>query len=86
MQAQQGDTASAYTAQREFEAALEEATNQNAGFWRLRAAQSLARLLITKGERNQAADTLAPALAAFPDNHRQIDIREGFALLHSLAQ
>jgi hypothetical protein len=49
--------------------ALAIASEQNARFWQLQAATSLARLLLSRGDRNQARALLVPILNG---------MREGF--------
>jgi class 3 adenylate cyclase/tetratricopeptide (TPR) repeat protein len=64
--------------------ALEIARQQEAPSLQLRAARDLARLLIDQGERQQAADLLAPVFGSFSEGFDMPDLREAKALLDEL--
>jgi class 3 adenylate cyclase/predicted ATPase len=64
--------------------ALEIARQQEAPSLQLRAARDLARLLIEQGERQQAADLLAPVYGSFDEGFDMPDLREAKALLDEL--
>jgi predicted ATPase len=66
-------------------AAVELARAQGAKGWELRAASSLARLLLRRGERQQALDLLAPVYAWFSEGFDMLDLRGARALLDRLA-
>jgi class 3 adenylate cyclase/predicted ATPase len=65
--------------------AVDLARAQGAKGWELRAATSLARLLLGRGERQQALDLLAPIYAWFSEGFDMLDLREARALLNQLA-
>ncbi|MFZ2061891.1 MAG: hypothetical protein WAU82_12825, partial [Candidatus Binatus sp.] len=57
---------------------------QRAKSWRLRAATSLARLLLKTGRRDEARAALAPAYAEFTEGFETNDLREAKALIEEL--
>ena len=76
------DTAEAQT---HFERAIEIARAQQARFWELRAATSLARLWRDQGRRVEAHDLLAPVYCWFTEGFDTLDLKEAKALLDELA-
>ncbi len=64
--------------------ALEIARQQGAPSLQLRAARDLARLLVEQGERQQAADLLAPVYGGFTEGFGTPDLMEAEALLDEL--
>ena len=60
------------------------AQRQDAKWWELRAATTLARLWAWRGERRQAHDLLAPAYGWFTEGFDTPDLREAKALLDTL--
>jgi predicted ATPase len=68
-----------------FRRALEIARGQQARFWELRAATSLARLWAGEGKRAAARDQLAPVHAWFTEGFDTPDLKEAKALLDGLA-
>jgi class 3 adenylate cyclase/tetratricopeptide (TPR) repeat protein len=64
--------------------ALDIAHQQEALSLQLRAARDLALLLAERGERQEAADLLAPIYAAFTEGFDTLDLREAKALLDEL--
>jgi predicted ATPase len=67
-----------------FEHALTVAQAQQAKSWELRAAMSLARLLIDVGRRQTARDLLAPVYDWFTEGFDTSDLRKARALLAGL--
>ncbi len=67
-----------------FRRAIEIAERQRANSWRLRAATSLARLLMKTGRGKEARATLTPAYAEFTEGFDTSDLREAKALLEEL--
>jgi predicted ATPase len=65
--------------------ALALAQRQNAKFWELRAAASLARLWRDQGKRHEARDLLAPVYGWFTEGFDTLDLKEAKALLKELA-
>ena len=65
--------------------ALAVARRQNAKFWELRAATSLARLWRDQGKREEARDLLAPVYGWFTEGFDTRDLKEAKALLDELA-
>jgi predicted ATPase len=65
--------------------ALEIARGQEAKFWELRAAMSMARLWRDQGKRDEARDLLAPVYGWFTEGFNTLDLKEAKALLHELA-
>jgi predicted ATPase len=57
---------------------------QGAKSWRLRAATSLARLLLKTGRRDEAHVALAPAFAEFTEGFDTSDLREAKVILEEL--
>ena len=68
-----------------FERALAVARKQQAKFWELRAAMSMARLWRDQGKRNEARDLLAPVYGWFTEGFDARDLKEAKALLDELA-
>ena len=71
-------------AEKHFERALRVARQQQAKSWELRAAMSLARLLMKTGRRDESRAALAPALAQFTEGFDTGDLRAAKALLEEL--
>jgi predicted ATPase len=71
-------------AERCFRHAIEIGTSQQANSWRLRAATSLARLLMRADRRNEAREALAPTFALFTEGFDTSDLRDAKALLDEL--
>ena len=69
----------------EFRRALAVARQQQARFWELRAAISVARLWRNEGKRNEARDLLAPVYGWFTEGFNTGDLQEAKALLDGLA-
>ena len=61
------------------------ARDQEAKFWELRAATSLARLWRDQGKRTDARDLLAPIYGCFTEGFDTRDLKEAAALLAELA-
>jgi class 3 adenylate cyclase/predicted ATPase/tRNA A37 threonylcarbamoyladenosine biosynthesis protein TsaE len=72
-------------AQAYFEQALALARAQQAKFWELRAAMSMARLWRDQGKRDEARDLLAPVYGWFTEGFEMRDLTEARALLKALA-
>jgi predicted ATPase len=68
-----------------FRSAIEIARRQAARSWELRAASSLARLLVAEGQRDEAGRTLAGVYNWFTEGFDTADLREAKALLDVLA-
>ena len=68
-----------------FEHDLQQARQQHAKSWELRAATSLARLWGERGRRAEAYELLAPVYARFTEGFDTTDLKEAKALLDSLA-
>ena len=71
-------------AEADLQRALVIARQQSALSLELRAARDLARLWSERGERQQAADLLAPIYAAFTEGFHTPDLQESKALLAEL--
>ncbi len=71
-------------AERCYRRAIEIASRQQARWWGIRAATSLARLLARTDRRDEARATLAPAFAQFTEGFGTSDLREAKALLEEL--
>jgi predicted ATPase len=67
-----------------FHRALQVAQEQQARSWELRAATSLARLLSTQNQSEEAKSRLAPVLSGFPEGFDTADLREAATLLATL--
>jgi predicted ATPase len=65
--------------------ALSIAQEQQARGWSLRAATTLARLLVERGRRAEANDLLAPIYGWFSEGFDTADLQEAKALLEELA-
>jgi len=60
------------------------AQGQQARSWELRAAISLARLLIAQNRQDEAKSNLAPILARFTEGFESADLKQAAALLGGL--
>jgi predicted ATPase/DNA-binding winged helix-turn-helix (wHTH) protein len=67
-----------------FRKALRLAWEQDALFWQLRTALSVARLRMTQNRREQARNTLAPVYQRFTEGFASVDLRSAAALLETL--
>jgi predicted ATPase/class 3 adenylate cyclase len=67
-----------------FHQALDIARAQQAKFWELRAATSLARLWQSQGKRQDAHDLLAPVYGWFTEGFDTADLQDAKVLLHEL--
>ena len=65
-------------------AIAEMAGEQDALFWQLRIALSLARLRVTQGRRNHARLVLAPVYDRFTEGFATTDLRAARAMLDTL--
>ncbi len=74
----------ALEAERCFRRAIEIGVRQGARSWKLRAATSLARLLMKTARRDEARATLTPAFAEFTEGFDTTDLREAKAILEEL--
>ena len=63
---------------------MEIARRQSAGSWELRAALSLARLLVAGGRREEAHRTVASVYEWFTEGFDTLDLKEAKALLDEL--
>jgi class 3 adenylate cyclase/predicted ATPase len=72
-------------AQTHFECALAVARDQQAKFWELRAAMSMARLWRDQDKRREASDLLAPVYSWFNEGFAAADLKEAKSLLDGLA-
>jgi predicted ATPase len=61
------------------------ARKQQAKFWELRAAMSIARLWRDQGKRDEAHELLAPVYGWFTEGFDTRDLKEAKALLDELA-
>jgi predicted ATPase/DNA-binding SARP family transcriptional activator len=68
-----------------FERALAVAHKQQAKFWELRAAMSMARLWRDQSKRVQACDLLTPVYGWFTEGFDTLDLKQAKALLDELA-
>jgi predicted ATPase/class 3 adenylate cyclase len=68
-----------------FQQALTIARQQQARWWQLRAARSLARLWKRQGKRHEAHQLLAPVYSWFTEGFDTADLQEAKALLEELA-
>lgn len=68
-----------------FAQALARAQNQQAKFFELRTATSLARLYQRQGKRAEAHELLAPVYGRFPEGFETADLQDAKALLEELA-
>jgi class 3 adenylate cyclase/tetratricopeptide (TPR) repeat protein len=71
-------------AESSYQRALAVARGQQAKFWELHAAISLARLWRDQGERTEARDLLAPIYGWFTEGFDTVDLKEAKALLEQL--
>ena len=62
------------------------ARDQEARFWELRVATTLARLWRDHGKRIEARDLLAPVYGSFTEGFETPDLKEAAALLAELAK
>ena len=67
-----------------FERALAVAREQQAKFWELRAAMSLARLWRDQSKRLRACDLLTPVYGWFTEGFDTLDLKEAKVLLEEL--
>jgi class 3 adenylate cyclase/predicted ATPase len=67
-----------------FRRAIDVARTQEAKFWELRAATSLARLWTQQGGRAEAHDLLAPLYGWFTEGFDATDLKDAKALIHEL--
>jgi predicted ATPase len=72
------------TAEADLHHALEIARSQESPSLQLRAASDLARLLAERGERQEAADLLAPIYGWFSEGFCMPDLKEAKTLLNEL--
>ena len=77
--------AKAQAAEACFQRALDVARHQQAKWWELRAAMSLARLWQCQGKRTEARELLAPVYGWFTEGFDTADLHEALALLDALA-
>jgi predicted ATPase len=68
-----------------FRQALAVASQQQAKFWELRAATSLARVWRDQGKRAEARDLLAPIYGWFTEGFDTADLKDAKALLDELS-
>ena len=68
-----------------FRRALAVARQQQAKFWELRAAMSLARLWHSQGKAQQASELLAPVYGWFTEGFDTRDLKDAKALLEEWA-
>jgi predicted ATPase len=68
-----------------FRRAIDVAREQAAPSWELRAASSVARLLVAMDQRDEARRTLLPVYEWFTEGFDTADLEEAKALLHDLA-
>ena len=78
------ETGARSAAEADLKRALEIAHQQEALSFQLRAARDLAQVWAARGERQQAADLLAPIYAAFTEGFDTPDLQESKALLDEL--
>ena len=71
-------------AERCLKAAIALAQRQEAKFWELRAAASLAKLWADQGRRDEARDLLAPVYCGFTEGLDTVDLKDAKALLDEL--
>ena len=69
-----------------FQRALDVARRQQAKWWELRAAMSLARLWQQQGKRAEARELLAPIYSWFSEGFDTADLQEATAFLEILAE
>jgi predicted ATPase len=80
----QADTAPDPAAERCFQQALAIARRQQARWWELRAAISLARLWQQQGKQAEARELLAPVYGWFTEGFDTVDLQEAKTLLEDL--
>jgi predicted ATPase len=68
-----------------FERAIMVARQQQAKFWELRAAMSMARLWRDQGKRDEARELLAPVYGWFTEGFDTLDLKEAKVLLDELS-
>src|SRR4029079_6041767 len=71
-------------AEKHFDRALAAARQQQARWWELRAAISMARLWRDQGKRQEARELLAPIYGWFTEGFDTLDLREAKILLENL--
>jgi predicted ATPase len=81
---QQAADQSALTAEKCFDEAAQIAREQDALFWELRVALSVARLRVRQGRRREAKATLAPVYDRFTEGFATADMQAARALLEEL--
>jgi len=69
----------------EYQTALEVAIGQQAKFFELKAAMSMARLWRDQGKPDEARELLAPVYNWFTEGFDTLDLKEARALLEELA-
>jgi len=72
-------------AEADFRSAIKTARSQGNKAWELRAATSLARLLMRRGHHRAALENLAPVYASFSEGFQTPDLREARSLLDEMA-
>ena len=75
----------AIEAEEDFQRALEVSRSQQARFWELRAATSLARLWQRQGRSGEARDVLQPVYDWFTEGFDTLDLKDAKAVLDELA-
>lgn len=78
------DSHNLHQVEHDLRAALEIARSQQSPMLQLRAARDLAQLWADVGERQKAADLLAPVFASFSEGHEMVDLTEAKSLLNRL--
>jgi predicted ATPase len=73
------------SAEASFREALALAQKMTAKSWELRSAMSLARLLATKGRRDEARDLVTPVYNWFSEGFETADLRDAQVLLSELS-
>ena len=72
-------------AEESYHNALAVARQQQAKFWELRAAMSMARLWRDQGKRDEARELLAPVYGWFTEGFDTLDLKGAKALLDELS-
>lgn len=68
-----------------FRESMEQANDQTALSWKLRSASSLAKLMLVKGQREEAGAVLAPVYHSFTEGFRSADLQHAQLLLQQAA-